>query len=893
MPVIPEYDAKEQLDPGRMPTANFDNSAEVAAARQQGAAIAGIGAQISDAAQRWGQMQDQKAQFNTRLAMDKLIADQDGEDQQALQKAPQDGSGITQERTAALKARTDAFLTNTVPAHLREEYAMRLATVQEKYHTKYASTEATMLGKFSVEQISKDLDSSKQAVANDPNALDERLTDMRERLKVAPGIPDAQKPAIAAAMENDLKMVAAGKLHATDPGAMAGMLGLKYQGKGGSSDKEGAAMSFFMSKGWTKEQAAGIVGNLIQESGLNTGARNAGDGADGSDSIGIAQWNAERAAAYKKFAADQGKPVGDLQTQLAFVDQELRTTHRGAGDKLKNAKTATEAAAAVVTDYERPKGSNKGAASSDGWGNRLGHANRLAGGNVQVASASMASDAMPEGSRPVAADPRFASLSYEDKLKLIKGAELGQAQEFKLAEQMATMKAADDEFKRKADVDQMQYAAADGKLTIEELDSKRGMFKNFEEYNGVKKLIDKSDTDDKLNAQGIAKLAAPGSIWTADDKNLLSAMDRKAGVPEAIQKGDQTAVTRMASQFRDTGMISAEVKQTFEGIPRSGSPQQVQFAMSALDQMYRSNPNSFEEAFGTKTRQALTMWQSMIDKDPKAFQEELKRAGDPTTLKARENVEKEGRKIAEGLDDKKVVAAFDEAWFSDPGKPYTPPEAPGMAILKVEFANVFAEEYRIAQGDEKKAQENTVRRMKETWIVSPSSGGRLVKYAPEVLLDKGFPRVDGSGDWLTDQVKAEVAKSGGRVPVGGTVPGAEAPPYALFASEETKAEIDAVKAGRPLPDGRKSPEWTLVYEDPKTGLKQMKPFSFNVETAIDAGKKRAAELQAEHDRSGHIAASDAALAIVQKQGGSQATIDRLKDVADQRRMILDQRNRRQ
>ncbi len=43
--------------------------------------------------------------------------------------------------------------------------------------------------------------------------------------------------------------------------------------------------------------AAGAVGSLMGESGkgLNTAALNRGDGADGSDSIGMGQWNQSRA----------------------------------------------------------------------------------------------------------------------------------------------------------------------------------------------------------------------------------------------------------------------------------------------------------------------------------------------------------------------------------------------------------------------------------------------------------------------------------------------------------------------------------------------------------------------------------------------------------------------
>lgn len=159
----------------------------------------------------------------------------------------------------------------------------------------------------------------------------------------------------------------------------------------GSEERTKQAFDFFRSQGWSAAQAAGIVGNLHHESGgLNTNAINRGDGSDGSDSIGIAQWNAGRATALKAFATARGKPVSDFETQLAFVDQELRTTHKSS--RLDNAKTAREAAAAVVLDFERPKGADTGdAARTHGWGNRSGQAERVLssyGGGAPAAGAT-------------------------------------------------------------------------------------------------------------------------------------------------------------------------------------------------------------------------------------------------------------------------------------------------------------------------------------------------------------------------------------------------------------------------------------------------------------------------------------------------------------------------
>ena len=137
-------------------------------------------------------------------------------------------------------------------------------------------------------------------------------------------------------------------------------------GAAGSSKNAETALKFFKSMGWTKEQAAGIVGNLQEESGKNLNTRAEGDG---KEAKGIAQWHPDRQA---KFQEIMGKQVMDatLEEQLKFVDWELKNSHKVAGDKLKNAKSAAQAAAIVDNDYEKSSGKARA--------QRMANANALA-----------------------------------------------------------------------------------------------------------------------------------------------------------------------------------------------------------------------------------------------------------------------------------------------------------------------------------------------------------------------------------------------------------------------------------------------------------------------------------------------------------------------------------
>ncbi len=159
-------------------------------------------------------------------------------------------------------------------------------------------------------------------------------------------------------------------------------------------DNARAAFEYYVSQGLSPVQAAGIVGNLQGESGqgLNPNAVNRGDGRDGSDSVGIGQWNSTRAQALKDFAAAKGVPWNDLNTQLEFLHTELKGPERGAYDRLMAAKTPEEAGQAMLA-FERPKDWNKPGAHPERGQYAAKVFSAYGGGQPQLAQASPAAPA--------------------------------------------------------------------------------------------------------------------------------------------------------------------------------------------------------------------------------------------------------------------------------------------------------------------------------------------------------------------------------------------------------------------------------------------------------------------------------------------------------------------
>lgn len=156
-------------------------------------------------------------------------------------------------------------------------------------------------------------------------------------------------------------------------GAAAEADGITLQGK----DNIQKAFNYFIGKGLTPAQSAGIVGNLRQESGVNPASHNTAAKPSGVSpgSIipgetwhggGIAQWEGGRwtgANGLLNFIAGKGnfsgKPQGDgtkwkvLGYQLNYMWWELTHTESAALDALKKTTTVEDATVTFELKYER------------------------------------------------------------------------------------------------------------------------------------------------------------------------------------------------------------------------------------------------------------------------------------------------------------------------------------------------------------------------------------------------------------------------------------------------------------------------------------------------------------------------------------------------------------
>ncbi len=131
------------------------------------------------------------------------------------------------------------------------------------------------------------------------------------------------------------------------------------------NDNVEKAFNFFVSKGFTPQQSAGIVGNLIAESGVNPKRVQSTPTPEGDrDNItvnnrtgyGIAQWTSSgRQQGLVDLARSRGMTIeGDLALQLDYLMQELTVGYKGVFDAIKLAADLKAASDVFMTEFERP-----------------------------------------------------------------------------------------------------------------------------------------------------------------------------------------------------------------------------------------------------------------------------------------------------------------------------------------------------------------------------------------------------------------------------------------------------------------------------------------------------------------------------------------------------------
>jgi hypothetical protein len=106
------------------------------------------------------------------------------------------------------------------------------------------------------------------------------------------------------------------------------------------NDNESIIWNYLIGQGFTREQTAGIMGNLQQEHNFNT--------SDVAGGLGIAQWIGNR----RLNLINKGNYL-DINVQLDYLMEELNGTENNAKQAILHAQTPAAATVAFSSRFER------------------------------------------------------------------------------------------------------------------------------------------------------------------------------------------------------------------------------------------------------------------------------------------------------------------------------------------------------------------------------------------------------------------------------------------------------------------------------------------------------------------------------------------------------------
>lgn len=111
------------------------------------------------------------------------------------------------------------------------------------------------------------------------------------------------------------------------------------------SENQQITWNYLIAQGFSREQTAGIMGNLMQEHRFNTSQESGG--------LGIVQWIGARATKLYQMAAEQGRDPFDITMQLDYLMFELNGGYARVKNELLGAGTIEQAVVIFQNKFEK------------------------------------------------------------------------------------------------------------------------------------------------------------------------------------------------------------------------------------------------------------------------------------------------------------------------------------------------------------------------------------------------------------------------------------------------------------------------------------------------------------------------------------------------------------
>jgi hypothetical protein len=388
---------------------------------------------------------------------------------------------------------------------------------------------------------------------------------------------------------------------------------------------------------------------------------------------------------------------------------------------------------------------------------------------------------------PQRTDPRFASLTFEEKTVLETGADTTATAEFNSIQQ--AQKSQYNSF-----LNDVLMKAADGTFGQPELDDllKTGRITDYEDRKKVQTIIDARGKEVDLLANAQAKLES-GDLWIGtdeDDKKMANAVYKATNGRVGLSKLDGKFVNDVLLPFANkTKMLPPDAVGDLTALSRSSDPRQQMFALEALSKLRSTEPFSFNAQVTDDVKKMVDLLEvGRGALSPEQLQDALMGGRTAEARNARKVLEVEFDEVMRTPSNENhrsfdsVLSSFDPGMFSS--EPSSTASFAAKTAMEGEWKLLVKEALITTQGNWDAAYKLADRAILRNWGVVDFDGSRtLMKYPPAAM---GYKQFNGSYEWMAKQLRKELNV-------------ADDVRLQIISDERTKAEF--VKKQNAPPDG--------------------------------------------------------------------------------------------
>ena len=341
-------------------------------------------------------------------------------------------------------------------------------------------------------------------------------------------------------------------------------------------------------------------------------------------------------------------------------------------------------------------------------------------------------------------DPRYANVSYEQKVSL--------ALDAKQATN-AMQKAAEDQKAAVADMLKGQLAA--GQIGADQID--QAIADNRVPLSQVAELLNlsKEERRNKSEASRFAAAADAGGLLIPTAENTKAAFEyyKRSGVVQGIQELDPGAASALAYGYARTGIMPKELGSLLETMANSSNPKEITFAMETLGAMKAKNPDMFAHSFPEGLVELAGAWEINKRYSPagneQAALEAFNNWRSPEARQARKALEKDAEEFLKGQTPETLMSNFD-GWFS--WQPEAPVDSGTRTMLKRDFDELFKKYFPLFDGDVSKTTAFVTEQMQYSWQPDSTGGTKRLMYLGPTSPRSGYAPVNGSYDWVRQDI---------------------------------------------------------------------------------------------------------------------------------------------